>query len=75
MNVTRIEIPESVQDVLTRKEAPVPLALQSSRSFAEALATARSRTVSKAGGSSILSSKCGRADDMNEIELCQTVCR
>jgi hypothetical protein len=74
MNVTWIEVPENIQDVLVRKEAPFPLELKSSRSVSETLTTARSRTVSKTKGSSTLSSKCGPVDGMNEIGLCQTVC-
>jgi hypothetical protein len=52
-----------------------PLELLSSRSFAHALAAASSRTVSKEERSSILSTMCIRVDGMNEIRLCQTLCR
>jgi hypothetical protein len=77
MNVSWMEIPVTIQDELVRKEAPSPLELQSSRSFPQALATATSRTLSKEGRFSILSTMYRRVDmnDMSEIGLCQMLCR
>jgi hypothetical protein len=57
------------------EKSVLPSEFQSSRSFAQALAAATSRTVSNEERSTILSTMCIRVDGMNVIDLCRTVCR
>jgi hypothetical protein len=58
-----------------QEKSALSLNLQNSRSFAQALAAATSRTVSKEERSTIVSTMCRLVNDMNVIDLCQTVCR